>query len=212
MAGQAPIVCRKTVSWASRVIGSGLLCLLIGAVPIRAAESDWQHKPYNYVAIDQDLRSALVEFGRNLRLPVKLGDDVKGRLRAMPASGDAKGFLERLGQAHGLIWYFDGTTLHVDAQSALQTELVALNGASPAQLDQMLRHLGVADSRFPLRSGGARGVIAVSGPPAYRHLVREALSQLKGGHDTAASSRPAATPADAAAKVRVFRGGPPDGS
>jgi type II secretory pathway component GspD/PulD (secretin) len=210
--GQAAIVCRRTLSRAARLIGSGLLCLAIGVVPIRAADGDWQQKPYHYVAIDQDLRSALAEFGRNLRVPVKLGDDVKGRLRAMPASGDAKGYLERLAQAHGLIWYFDGTTLHVDAQSALQTELVALNGTSPAQLDQMLRRLGVADSRFPLRSGGARGVIAVSGPPAYRHHVREALSQLKGGNDAAASNRAAATPADAAAKVRVFRGGPPDGS
>lgn len=212
MAGQAAILCRMAASWASRLIGSGLLCLGFGGLPVTAADGDWQQKPYHYVAIDQDLRSALTEFGRNLRIPVKLGDDVKGRLRAMPASGDAKGFLERLAQAHGLIWYFDGTTLHVDAQSALQTELVALNGTSPAQLDQMLRRLGVADSRFPLRSGGARGVIAVSGPPAYRNHVREALSQLKGGSDTAASNRPAATPADAAAKVRVFRGGPPNGS
>lgn len=195
-----------------RLIGSGLLCLVLGGgALVRAADGDWQRKPYHYVAIDQDLRSALTEFGRNLRFPVKLGDDVKGRLRAMPASGDAKGFLERLAQAHGLIWYFDGTTLHVDMQSALQTELVALNGTSPAQLDQMLRRLGVADSRFSVRSGGARGVIAVSGPPAYRNHVREALSQLR-SNGTAASDRSAATPAQAAAKVRIFRGGPPDGS
>lgn len=212
MLGQAPIVCRKAVSAASYLVGSGLLGLALWAVPARAAEGSWQDKPYHYVAIDQDLRSALLEFGRNVRIPVKLGDDVKGRLRAMPTSGDARGFLERLAQAHGLIWYFDGTSLHVDSQSALKTELVALNGASPAQLDQMLLRLGIADSRFPLRSA-ARGVIAVSGPPAYRNLVREALSQLKGGgHDSAASRPSAATPADAAAKVRVFRGGPPDGS
>lgn len=212
MARQAPIVGRRTVSRASRVIRSGLLCLGLGGLPAGAADGDWQHKTYHYIAIDQDLRGALAEFGRNLRIPVKLGDDVKGRLRAMPASGDAKGFLERLAQAHGLIWYFDGTTLHVDAQSALQTELVALNGTSPAQLDQMLRRLGVADSRFPLRSGGTQGLIAVSGPPAYRHHVRDALSQLKTGNGAAASNRPVTTPADAAAKVRVFRGGPPDGS
>jgi len=201
-----------TVSWATRLIGSGLLCLVLGGASVRAADGDWQQKPYHYVAIDQDLRSALTEFGRNLRIPVRMGDDVKGRLRAMPASGDAKGFIERLALAHGLIWYFDGTTLHVDTQSALQTELVALNGTSPAQLDQTLRRLGVADSRFPVKSGGVRGVIAVSGPPAYRNHVRQALSQLKSSNGAAAANRPAATPADAAAKVRVFRGGPPDGS
>lgn len=212
MAGQAPIVGRRTVSWTSCLICSGLLCVGLGGLPAGAVDGDWQHKPYHYVAIDQDLRSALMEFGRNLRIPVKLADDVKGRLRAMPASGDAKGFLERLAQAHGLIWYFDGTTLHVDAHSALQTELVSLSGTSAAQLDRVLRRLGIADSRFPLRFDEARGVIAVSGPPAYRHHVREALSQLKSGKDTAAANRPVTTPADAAAKVRVFRGGPPGGS
>ncbi|MCV9940697.1 type III secretion protein [Boseaceae bacterium BT-24-1] len=212
MVARTTIVRRKTAPRIARLIGSGLLCLAMSDMPLQAADGDWQQKPYHYVAIDQDLRNALLEFGRNLRIPVKLGEEVKGRLRAMPASGDARAFLERLAQAHGLIWYFDGTTLHVDGQSALQTELVALDGISPAQLDQMLRRLGVADSRFPLRSGGARGVISVSGPPAYRNLVREALNQLKGGRDTAAASRPVATPADAAAKVRVFRGGPQDGS
>lgn len=212
MAAQTSIDGRRPSCRTGRVIGSALLCLVLGASPISAADGHWQQQPYHYVAIDQDLRSALLEFGRNLRISIKLGDDVKGRLRAMSASGDAKAFLERLAQAHGLIWYFDGTTLHVDAQSALQTELVALDGANPVQLDQMLRRLGIADSRFPLRSGGARGVIAVAGPPAYRHLVREALGQLKGGRDAAAASRLAATPADAAAKVRVFRGGPPGGS
>lgn len=203
---------RKTGAWATQLVGSGLLCLAMSDLPLHAADGDWQHKPYHYVAIDQDLRNALLEFGRNLRIPVKLGAEVKGRLRAMPASGDARAFLDHLAQAHGLIWYFDGTSLHVDGQSTLQTELLALDGASPAQLDQMLRHLGFADSRFPLRSGGARGVISASGPPAYRNLVREALSQLKSGRDTAAAGRPAAAPTDAAAKVRVFRGGPQNGS
>ncbi|SEM59386.1 type III secretion protein C [Bosea lupini] len=212
MAARSSIVHRRSAPWIVRLISSGLACLALSDMPLQAADGDWQQKPYHYVAIDQDVRNALLEFGRNLRIPVKLGEEVKGRLRAMPANGDAKAFLERMAQAHGLIWYFDGTTLHVDGQSAIQTELVALDGTSPTQLDQMLRRLGVADSRFPLRSGGARGIISVSGPPAYRNLVREALNKLKGGSDMAAASRPAATPAEAAAKVRVFRGGPQDGS
>lgn len=212
MAARRPIDGRRPLRRAGALLGPGLLWLAIGASSLEAAEGSWQQAPYPYVAIDQDLRAALLEFGRNLRIAIKLSDDVKGRLRAVSASGDAKTFLERLALAHGLVWYFDGTTLHVDAQSALQTELVALEGANPAQLDQMLRRLGVADSRFPLRSGGAQGVIAVSGPPSYRHLVREALNQLKGNRGVAAAGGVAATPADAAAKVRVFRGGPPNGS
>lgn len=212
MAALALFAGRNTALWAARLLGSGLGCLAIGAPPLRAADGDWQHKPYHYVAIDQDLRNALLEFGRNLRIPIRVGEAVKGRLRAMPASGDARAFLERLTRTHGLIWYFDGTTLHVDAQSSLQTELMALDGASPVQLDQMLQRLGVADSRFPLRSGGARGVISVSGPSAYRNLVRDALSQLKGDRAATAGSRASGTPADAAAKVRVFRGGPQNGS
>lgn len=164
MAARRPIDGRRPLRRAGALLGPGLLWLAIGGSSLEAAEGGWQQAPYPYVAVDQDLRAALLEFGRNLRIAIKLSDDVKGRLRAVSASGDAKAFLERLAQAHGLVWYFDGTTLHVDAQSALQTELVALDGATPAQLDQMLRRLGVADSRFPLRSGGAHGVIAVSGP------------------------------------------------
>jgi hypothetical protein len=37
--------------------------------------------PYKYVVIDQDLKDALIEFGRNINVPVKFSDEVKGKLR-----------------------------------------------------------------------------------------------------------------------------------
>src|SRR5215471_13490713 len=45
-----------------------LLGILLGAAavaPASAAEMKWPAGPYNYIALDQDLRDALTEFGRN---------------------------------------------------------------------------------------------------------------------------------------------------
>ena len=62
--------------------------ILIGLPQVAgAADPKWPPGPYKYVVIEQDLKDALLEFGRNINVPVKVSDEVKGKLRGDQGAG-----------------------------------------------------------------------------------------------------------------------------
>lgn len=170
--------------------------ILIGMPQVAAAlDPKWPPGPYKYVVIEQDLKNALIEFGRNINVPVKVSDEVKGKLRGDLGAGSAEDFFKRLTSGHGLVWYFDGSVLHVNSASELRTEVIDLGRILPTDVVSKLTKLGIADPRYPIRTTPGSGVISVSGPPPYIVLVRQTLiamaRQVPTGEDT---------------RVRVFRG------
>jgi type III secretion protein C len=168
-----------------------------------AGEPDWPAGIYKYVVIDQDIREVLVEFGRNTNLPIKLSDQVKGRIRGPLEPGSAPGFLKAVCDGHGLVWYFDGAVLHINAASEIQTGFIDLGSLHPQELTDKLAKLGYADARFPIKATANADVVAVAGPPPYLALIQQTA---------AAMMRSAPRPAREDGfkdepKVRVFRGG-----
>jgi len=171
--------------------------ILIGLPQVAGAlDPKWPPGPYKYVVIEQDLKDALVEFGRNINVPVKVSDEVKGKLRGDLVSGTAEEFFKRLVSSYGLVWYFDGSVLHVNAASELRTEVIDLGRILPTDVVSKLTKLGIADSRYPIRTTPGSGVISVSGPPPYIVLVRQTLAAM--------ARQQAPAPEDT--RVRVFRG------
>ena len=160
-----------------------------------AADPKWPPGPYKYVVIEQDLKDALLEFGRNINVPVKVSDAVKGKLRGDLGNGSAEEFFKRLTESHGLVWYFDGSVLHINAATELRTEVIDLGRIQPTDVVSKLTKLGIADPRYPIRTTPGSALISVSGPPPYIVLVRQTLiamaRQVPQGEDT---------------RVRVFRG------
>ena len=170
----------------------------------RGAELKWTKEPYNYLVIDQDLRDVLVEFGRNLHVPIRLSDGVaKRRIRNELGVFPPREFLQRLCDAYGLVWYYDGAVLHVSDNSEVTTEFLNTGSIGAQTLLSKLNGLGITDARYPIRTSNA-GVITVSGPPPYLVVVRKTLDAL----EKANTPRPVqeVTSGDTV-KVRVFRGG-----
>lgn len=187
---------------AGMLAGAGFL--LSAVFPALGMEPQWPPGAYRYLIVDQDLKGVLTEFGRNTGLPVDVSDQVKGRLRGQlaSASASAREYLDRLCESYGLVWYFDGAVLHVNAKSETTTELVNIGRLSAADASEKLRALGIADGRFQVRTTEEAGVISVSGPPAFVSLVRQTLAALlrrmrPAGEETASDD----------VRVRVFRGG-----
>lgn len=177
-------------------------------LPASASNPPWGAKPYRYLIIDQDLRDVLVEFGRNLNVPTQVtpaigGRRVKGPLHAA-AGLTAREFLQRLCDGYSLVWYFDGTVLHISSAEEIGTDLVRIDRSWSSDILKKLGDLGLSDPRFTVRVADDGGVLSVSGPPAFRSLVRKAALTVSGGR----KSRPAR---EAEMKddveVRVFRGG-----
>jgi type III secretion protein C len=153
------------------------------------------------MVIDQDIKGVLVEFGRNVSLPVDISDQVKGRLRGQLAMPTAREFLDNLCASYGLVWYFDGAVLHVNTKAEIRTELVSIGRLSPGAVGEKLNALGIADARFPVRSTQDAGVVSVSGPPPFVSLVRQTLTAL------APPPRVKEDNHGDEIRVRVFRGG-----
>jgi type III secretion protein C len=173
-----------------------------------AGEPKWPAGPYKYMVIDQDVKGVLTEFGRNIGVPIDLSDQVKGRLRGRLAVAPAREFLDNLCESYGLVWYFDGAVLHVNAKSEMRTELFTVGRLSPGEVSEKLTALGIADSRFPVRGTQDTSVVSVSGPPPFVSLVRQTLNRLAPPFPVREDSHGDET------RVRVFRGGaitiPPD--
>ncbi|OCC07050.1 hypothetical protein [Labrys sp. ZIDIC5] len=180
-------------------------CLCVAVLPARAAEPDWPAGPYRYITIDQSVRDALTEFGRNIHVPVKLSDGVKGRLSAGMPMGTAREFLQWVCDRYGLVWYYDGSSLAVATEAEMRTDMFKVDAATLPGIPGRLRELGVADARYPIKIAQNERVVSVSGPPAYIDAVRKALGVL-----TEPSGPTRAREVDGSAEnvvpVRVFRG------
>jgi type III secretion protein C len=156
-----------------------VIAALIGLVaPVQGLEPKWPPGPYKYLVIDQDIKDVLTEFGRNIGVPVEVSDQVKGRLRGRLPVATANQFLNKLCESYGLVWYFDGATLHINAKTEVKTELIDIGRLPSKQLTTRLNALGIADPRFPVRTTPNGGVVSVSGPPSYIALVRQTLTAM----------------------------------
>ena len=172
--------------------------------PQAFVQCDRGARPYQYYIVEQDLRTVLEEFGRNLGLRMTVSPAVQGRVKGNLPQSSAKGFLEALGRAYGLDWYYDGFTLNVSAISEGRNRQVELNDLSFEAAVAGVRQAGLFDERFQIRTGPSRSVAVVSGPPRFVEAVTEAISSL-------ARRPPAPAPAAALTPpsrgvVRVFRG------
>jgi type III secretion protein C len=183
--------------------GSIFIAALTCAGVAFAADPSWPPGPYRYLVVDQDIKGVLIEFGRNVGLPVDVSDQVKGRLRGQLATTAAGEFLRSLCESYGLVWYFDGTVLHVNAKTEVRTELVNIGRLPPGEAEEKLKALGVSDVRFALRTTPDAGVVSISGPPPFLSLARQTLTALvrrlppPAREDTGNDE----------VRVRVFRGG-----
>lgn len=157
-----------------------VVATLAGIVgPLRALEPKWPPGPYKYLVIDQDLKDVLTEFGRNVGMPVDVSDQVKGKLHGQLPDGTANAFLDKLCASYGLVWYYDGAMLHINAKTEVKTALIDIGRLPSDQLTTRLNALGIADPRFPVRSTPDAGVVSVSGPPSYIALVRQTLATMR---------------------------------
>lgn len=187
---------------AAFVAGGLAVMLMFGLAASRAdaAEPRWPAGPYKYITIDQSVTDALVELGRNMRVPMRVSKLVKGRLSAGMPVGTAREFLEEICNRYGLVWHFDGIVMNVATEAEVQTALIPLDANTAAGAQDRLSRLGVIDPKFPVKVSKEDDVVSVSGPPSYVELVRKTL----GVPASSTKQEPGKV-----VSIRVFRGSKP---
>lgn len=166
---------------ATPALAAALLTIGLIACPRPAfadAPAALQTGPFNYTVVDQDLRETLTDFGRNLGLLVEMSDSVHGRVHNMPASPSAGAFLERLAAAYDLVWYLDGSALHVATAGEVTSKVLPLKGVGPGRLQQAMAAVGASDPRLALSANPGAGLVSVTGPPDYVALVAQTIDAL----------------------------------
>jgi type II secretory pathway component GspD/PulD (secretin) len=175
-----------------------VLCLFGAGFANAAEEPAWFSQPYAYVLVDQDVRSALEEFGHNLDVPLVLSEKVRGKARSTLRAATAGEFLQALCSTNGLTWYFDGNLLYLNASDEISTKLFKASALNLDQLQAYLNNLDVFGQQLSMRNGPEGDEVFVSGPPPYLALVQQHVDHLQ--------PRVAAAPAARERGVRVFRG------
>lgn len=175
---------------------AGFFILGISTHCASAAEPRWPDGPYRYITVDQSVRDALIELGRNMGVTVRVSDQVKGRLSGTMPVGTAKTFLEEICNRYGLVWHFDGLVLNVATEAEVRNETIPLDANAAAEAEDKLNRLGVIDPRFSLKVSPQDDVVQVAGPPSYIDLVKKTLGVANYTKQNAQKVVP----------VRVFRG------
>jgi len=188
---------RRIAAASSAFVAAAVIMVAGTSVLAATAKPKWFGEPYNYVVLDQDVRTTLTEFGRNLGLAIVLSDAVNGRVHGRTEAKSAGDFLEQLAGANGLAWYFDGSVLHISSDKEFATRIVDAGRLTGEAVAKRMLELGLADDRFSLRTTSNANVIIVSGPPAYINVVTQLVEHMQ----------PAPVIAGDDPRVRVFRGG-----
>lgn len=188
--------------------GAALLLVwgLVASLPAAAeVEVPWAHEPYAYVVVDQEVRMALEAFGRNLDLPMDIGQEVQGKAQRNLRAATAGEFLDRLCTGSGLNWFYDGSVLHVGSMDALAVRQITPEGFGYEQLREALDEQGISGQHLALKPSVHGGEeILVAGPPPYLALVERTVQRLR---PAGVPSAPVAQPREQG--VRVFRGSAP---
>lgn len=155
-------------------------CLLFaGSAPAGAGPVPWPDAPYSYFTEGATLQSVLGEFAGSFSLALAVQPGLSGTVSGRFTAKNPTEFISRLGGVYGFQWYTHAGTLHVSRASESQMRTVPLpaRGAN-ANLRQALTDLGIVEPRFGWGELPEQGVVMVSGPASYVHMIEATLRQM----------------------------------
>lgn len=154
--------------------------LLVHAGSIKAATLPDADIIYPYIVANQDLASAIRYFGKNIGVGVNIDPGVTGKVTTKPRGElTRRAYLDQLAVEFGLVWFFDGTTLHVTPTGNVETEVFFLKHNDGATVLRTLEQLGLYQNTFLHRFDARNRVLLVSGPSAYVRMVKNTVDAIE---------------------------------
>ncbi len=196
-------------------VGSLAWLLAFAAAPSVRAEIPWRRPVVAMQADNQSAGVLLQNFATEQGLALRLVAPVPA-----PVSGDFAGlsprrFLDAVCDAGELLWFWDGTRLHVEPAAAAQARLLELSTLTAEQALAAFQALGFESGPAGRTASvrGTGGVLTVNGGTRFLELAEpllRALDTREKDRAVAASARAgedsaAAAVRDSQLQVRVFR-------
>ena len=165
------VLCRL-IRWAL------LVPVLFAAGVAQAAPAPWPNAPFQYFARQFPLTRVLGDFANAFGLKLQLSGAVSGQLNGNYSAPTPTQFLDTLAASDGLTWYYQGGVLYVDRASESTSRTLHVGRDEIGTLKAALGSLGVFDGRFGWGEFPDRGIVIVSGPPAYVRMVSATVDEL----------------------------------
>jgi type III secretion protein C len=157
--------------------------VLMAHKPVLGADVPWRKSNFTYLTRGESLRDFFRQFGASQGLTVVVDpaveDSLVGNFNMSPQN-----MMETLAIQHGLIWYYDGSVMHIYLASQAVSKTIRLNYGTVSQLRQTLTRLNIVDKRYPLTYDVQTNTAIVSGP---KRMV-ELIEQMARGVDQAEAS------------------------
>lgn len=158
-----------------------LPAMIVGALMLFgiSASAFAQHpdllRPFPYAASDEKVDLALRDLTRQTGISVITSNEVNGTITINNTDGSIMDILNSISEQVNAVWWFDGSAVRVEPSSVLTSRMIALDGINVAHLQQQLRAVRMADSKFPLVADPDASMVRVAGPAGYVDAV-EALA------------------------------------
>ena len=170
---------RSSLAFGPPLLIAATLLLCASANAAEQSKQDWGATTFDYNVVDQDLRQVFREYGRQLGIIVQLSDNVRGRVRNLNADSTAEEFLERIATEYDLVWYFDGSILHIATTAEVMRQALPTGGVSFDRLSEAVNQHSKTDPRLGLRPGPDPDLVYVTGPASYFGFVQETAASLE---------------------------------
>jgi len=160
-----------------------VLCALIAAGAKANAETNASlAAPYALHASQQGVLDVVRRFAIDHGFALRVAADPKNDWQTAPVDGwvrapTGQAFLEQLARAYHFSWFIADRTLHVSGSRDSATERIALNGTPADTARTALEAVGIYDARFGWGELIGQDAVLVSGPRAYRALVRRFVAR-----------------------------------
>lgn len=173
------LLCRPKLLW--RPLLAALCALVAAAASANADMNASLSAAYAVQASQQAVLDILRRFTTDHGLALRVVADPQADWQTAPVDGwvrapTGQAFLEQLAHAHHFSWFIANRTLYVSGSRDTATERIALHGARADSARAALEAVGIYDARFGWGELTGQDAILVSGPRAYRALVRRFIS------------------------------------
>jgi type III secretion protein C len=142
------------------------------AAPDSQASERLPTKAFVYDAKQTALTDLLRDFAGSIGLPIVIAEGVTGTVNSK-FTLTPRAFLDLISRSFGLIWYHDGTALHIYPSNQIQSRIYKLNAPQAVNIKSRLLAFGLLDGRYPVRLMNEEGptLIFAAGPPRHIQLI-----------------------------------------
>lgn len=136
----------------------------------------WHGAPIHYAANGAPLPDMLRDVLAVEGLTADIGRDVKGVVNGRFDDTPGNVFMQ-LVEAYGLVWYFDGKSMHVATAAGVRSQVIPFAPMTREAVAALLRNLDLDDARLPIRYSATTAKVA--GPSAFVDAVAEAIDKAQ---------------------------------